>query len=176
MSDAPRRSRTVRRPDSLKPVASRRAGHRGTTAEDPFFRHIVGSLRNGVIAFHRDGTLALMNDEAYRIFALTRRAGDIGRPFTEVLQQRAAVIRVLSAAFEMSHLPNRAELRLKDLDRVIGYTLSQVKDNSGVALGAGMFFKKLTQVEQVEERERLRDRLPSPRAKAGGVAHGVEKT
>src|SRR6195256_213791 len=174
MSDAPRRSRTVRRPDSLKPVASRRAGHRGTTAEDPFFRHIVGSLRNGVIAFHRDGTLALMNDEAYRIFALTRRAGDIGRPFTEVLQARPAVIRVLAAAFEMSHLPNRAELRLKDLNRVVGYTLSQVKDSSGVALGAVMFFKDLTQVEQVEERERLRDRLASLGEMAAGIAHELK--
>ena len=36
-----------------------------------------------------------------------------------------------SGAFELSHLPNRAELRLKDLDRVIGYTLSQVKDDAG---------------------------------------------
>ena len=144
------------------------------TAEDPFFRHIVGSLRNGVIAFHRDGTLALMNDEAYRIFALTRRAGDIGRPFTDVLQSRPAVIRVLSGAFEMSHLPNRAELRLKDLNRVIGYTLSQVKDSSGVALGAVMFFKDLTQVEQLEERERLRDRLASLGEMAAGIAHELK--
>ena len=58
---------------------------RATPPEDPFFRHIVNSLRNGVIAFHRDGTLAVMNDEAYRTFALIRRSGDIGRPFTEVL-------------------------------------------------------------------------------------------
>src|SRR6476469_9131290 len=134
MSDAPRPSRTSRRPDSLKAAAPRRPNHQPTTAEDPFFRHIVGSLRNGVIAFHRNGTLALMNDEAYRIFALTRRPGDIGRPFTEVLQERPAVIRVLTGAFELSHLPNRAELRLKDLNRVVGYTLSQVKDSSGVAL------------------------------------------
>lgn len=144
------------------------------TVEDPFFRHIVGSLRNGVIAFHRDGTLALMNDEAYRIFALPRRAGDIGRPFTDVLQERPAVIRVLSGTFEMSHLPNRAELRLKDLNRVIGYTLSQVKDSSGVALGAVMFFKDLTQVEQLEERERLRDRLASLGEMAAGIAHELK--
>ena len=78
------------RPPRVAPASPTR------TEEDPFFRHIVGSLRNGVIAFHRDGTLALMNDEAYRIFALTRRPGDIGRPFTEVLQERPAVIRVLS--------------------------------------------------------------------------------
>src|SRR2546421_12293306 len=127
MPDSPQRSdaRARRSP----PVSARRseaqpAARRTVAPDDRFFRQIVRSLRNGVIAFHRDGTLALMNDEAYRIFGLTRRAGDIGRPFTEVLQKRAAVIRVLSGAFEMSHLPNRAELRLKDLDRVIGYTLS----------------------------------------------------
>ena len=90
------------------------------------------------------------------------------------MQERPAVIRVLAGAFEMSHLPNRAELRLKDLNRVIGYTLSQVKDSSGVALGAVMFFKDLTQVEQLEERERLRDRLASLGEMAAGIAHELK--
>jgi len=40
-------------------------------------------MRNGVIAFRRDGTLALMNDDAYRIFNLTRSPNDLGRPFSE---------------------------------------------------------------------------------------------
>ena len=71
-------------------------------------------MRNGVIAFRRDGTLALMNDEAYRMFGLTRGADDIGRPFADVLHDRPEVVRVLTGAFELSHLPNRAELRLKD--------------------------------------------------------------
>src|SRR6185436_8384641 len=174
MPDLPPRTRTPRQTGTPRPAPERRSGRPETTAEDPFFRHIVGSLRNGVIAFHRDGRLALMNDEAYRIFALTRRPGDIGRPFTDVLQERPAVIRVLTGAFELSHLPNRAELRLKDLNRVVGYTLSQVKDNSGVALGAVMFFKDLTQVEQVEERERLRDRLASLGEMAAGIAQELK--
>src|SRR5258708_10763247 len=74
----------------------------------------------------------------------------------------------------MSHLPNRAELRLKDLGRVIGYTLSQVKDDDGRAIGAVMFFKDLTQVEQIEERERLRDRLASLGEMAAGIAHELK--
>jgi nitrogen-specific signal transduction histidine kinase len=164
---------SARRPGTLRIERPRRATRRATS-EDPFFRHIVSSLRNGVIAFHRDGKLALMNDEAYRIFALTRRPGDIGRSFTEVLHDRPAVIRVLAGAFELSHLPNRAELRLKDLNRVIGYTLSQVKDAGGTALGAVMFFKDLTQVEQLEERERLRDRLASLGEMAAGIAHELK--
>ena len=131
-------------------------------------------MRNGVIAFRRDGTLALMNDEAYRIFGLTPSAGDVGCPFADVLRERPEIIRVLSGAFELSHLPNRAELRLKELDRVIGYTLSQVKDDGGGAIGAVLFFKDLTQVEQLEERERLRDRLASLGEMAAGIAHELK--
>jgi len=142
-------------------------------SEDPFFRQLVNSMRNGVIAFRRDGTLTLMNEEAYRIFGITPAPHDIGRPFADVLHSRPAVIRVLTSAFELSHLPNRAELRLKDLNRVIGYTLSQVRDDHGSAIGAVMFFKDLTQVEQLEERERLRDRLVSLGEMAAGIAHDL---
>src|SRR5207248_6040686 len=66
------------------------------------------------------------------------------------------------------------ELRLKELGRVIGYTLSQVKDESGRPIGAVMFFKDLTQVEQREERERLRDRLASLGEMAAGIAHELK--
>ncbi len=131
-------------------------------------------MRNGVIAIRRDGTLALMNDEAYRIFGLTRRARDAGGPFSEVLRDRPDVMRVLASSFELTSLPNRVELRLKDIDRVIGYTLSQVRDDSGSVTGAVMFFKDLTQVEQLEERERLRDRLARLGEMAAGIAHELK--
>ena len=169
---ARRRSRASTAPRS-RPAGDERAAA-GSAPDDRFFRHVVHGMRNGVIAFHRDGRLALMNDEAYRIFGLTRSPRDLGRPFADVLRVRPAVIRVLSSAFELSHLPNRAELRLRDLDRVIGYTLSQVKDDDGRTVGAAMFFKDLTHVEQLEERERLRDRLASLGEMAAGIAHELK--
>jgi signal transduction histidine kinase len=146
----------------------------GAAPDDRFFRHIVRSMRNGVIAIHRDGRLALANDEAYRIFSLTRRPGDVGSPFAAVFRDRPDVTRVLASAFELTTLPNRAELRLKDTDRVIGYTLSQVKNDEGRSIGAVMFFKDLTHVEQQEERERLRDRLASLGEMAAGIAHELK--
>src|SRR5512134_520036 len=82
------------------------SAQRGPTPEDRFFRHIVSNMRNGVIAIHRDGTVALMNDQAYRIFSLTPRDGDVGRSFSEVFRDRPDVVRVLSGVFEMSTLPN----------------------------------------------------------------------
>ncbi len=174
MPDMPLRPdlRSARRRPAARPADRPQAP--SLALDDRFFRHIVSSMRNGVIAFRRDGTLALMNDEGYRVFGLTRETDDTGRPFADVLRDRPAVIRVLSSAFELSHLPNRAELRLTDLDRVIGYTLSQVKDDSGTAIGAVMFFKDLTRVEQLEERERLRDRLASLGEMAAGIAHELK--
>jgi nitrogen-specific signal transduction histidine kinase len=152
----------------------KRAGPRSKGPDDRFFRHIVSSMANGVLAVRRDGALALMNLEAYRIFALTPDPEDIGRPFADVLGARADVVRLLTAVFELTHLPNRLELRLKDLDRVIGYTLSHVKDPGGDVIGAVMFFKDLTLVEQREERERLRDRLASLGEMAAGIAHELK--
>src|SRR5262252_5308986 len=178
MSDMPQRTegRPPRR-SAATPAASRperRTAVRVASADDRFFRHIVSSLRNGVIAFRRDGTLALINDEAYRSFGLTKTEHDLGRPFADVMRERPEVIRVMSTAFELSHLPNRAELRLKELNRVIGYTLSQVKNDDGEAIGAVMFFKDLTRVEQIEEQERLRDRLASLGEMAAGIAHELK--
>jgi signal transduction histidine kinase len=172
----PRRpeGRRVRRSPAAGVTTVRPVAKRAATPDDRFFRHLVSSMRNGVIAIHRDGTLALMNAEAYRIFSLTRRASDIGRSFGDVFHDRPDLIRVLSGAFELTTLPNRAELRLKDVDRVIGYTLSQVRDDGGRAVGAVMFFKDLTRVEQLEERERLRDRLASLGEMAAGIAHELK--
>jgi len=138
-----------------------------------FFRHIVAGMRNGVLAIMRDGAIALMNDEAYRIFGLEPQPHDLGRTFVEVLRTQPELVRVLADVFERNLLPNRVELRLKS-GRVIGYTLAHVKNDGGEVTGAAMFFKDLTRVEQLEERERLRDRLAAVGEMAATIAHEVK--
>ena len=115
-----------------------------------------------------------MNDVAYRILGLKPRTNDIGRQFTEVLKDEPDITRMVTSAFELSHLPNRAELRLKTTGKVIGYTLSQVRNPHGRVTGATLFFKDLTRVEQLEERERLRDRLAALGEMAAAIAHEVK--
>jgi signal transduction histidine kinase len=151
-------------------VVARRPVH----VDDAFFRELVWSMRNGVLAVTREGAVAVMNDEAYRIFALTPDPQDIGRHYTDVLRVHSDVVRVLSGAFELNHLPNRAELRLKATGKVIGYTLSLVRQETGAVTGATLFFKDLTRVEQLEERERLRDRLATLGEMAAAIAHELK--
>lgn len=143
-------------------------------AADSFYRDLVWNLRNGVLAITRDGRVAVMNAVAYRILGLTPKPSDIGSTFTSVLRDRPDVTRIVAGAFDLSHLPNRAELRLKSTGKVIGYTLSQVRDRRGRITGATLFFKDLTRVEQLEERERLRDRLAALGEMAAAIAHEVK--
>jgi signal transduction histidine kinase len=143
-------------------------------ASDAFYRDLVWSLRNGVLAVTRDGRVAVMNDVAYKILGIPQQRSDIGRPFSGVLRGQPEVVRIIAGAFEMSHLPSRAELRLKSSNKVIGYTISQVHDSRGRVTGAALFFKDLTRVEQLEERERLRDRLAALGEMAAAIAHEVK--
>lgn len=155
-------------------VSSPSANRRPANVNDTFYRHLVSSLRTGVLAITRDGLLAVINDIAYRSLGLAPRAGDLGRHFTEVLGDCPEVISILQSAFDTDDLPNRAELRLRHTGKSIGYSLSRINDDEGRAHGATLFFKDLTQVEQLEERERLRDRLATLGEMAAAIAHEVK--
>ena len=172
-----KRPRSVELPASVRRPA-RRAGAsplspEGAVAEG-FYRDLVWNLRNGVIAVTNDGRIAVINDVAYRIFGLEPNPNDIGRRYVDVLRDLPDVTRIIGGAFDLSHLANRAELRLKRTGKVIGYTLSQVRNADGVITGATLFFKDLTRVEQLEERERLRDRLAALGEMAAAIAHEVK--
>jgi signal transduction histidine kinase len=163
----------------VRTTATRRRD-RGPQAADAaplgerFFRHLVFNLRNGVLAITRNGEVAAMNDIAYRVLGLRPQPNDLGQPFTRVLHDCPEVTRVLQQAFESDDLPNRAEMRLRKTRRAIGYTLSRIYDDAGVLVGATLFFKDLTRVEQMEERDRLRDRLAALGEMAAAIAHEVK--
>jgi len=154
--------------------SDRRTSDAAAEPQDVFFRHMVANMRNGVLAVARGGDVVLINKEACRIFGLPSAESDLKRPYTEVLRSHPDIIRIVSGAFEMAALPNRAELRLKTSGTVIGYTLSLVRNEQNEPVGAALFFKDLTHVEQMEERERLRDRLATIGEMAATVAHEIK--
>jgi signal transduction histidine kinase len=142
--------------------------------DDAFYRFIVAGMRNGILAVTRDGRLAVINEDAYRVFGIAPQPDDFGKPVADVLRNHPDVVRVLTGAFDLHHLPNRVEMRLKPLNKVIGYTIAHVRNDAGEVVGAAMFFKDLTRVEQLEERERLRDRLAAVGEMAAVIAHEVK--
>ena len=141
---------------------------------ETFYWNVVHSLRNGVIAIWRDGSIAVVNEAAYRILGLDADPGHIGQSFHDVLGSDHDLSEVLALAFTDEELPNRAELRLRSSGKVIGYTLSRIADREETVSGAALLFKDLTRVEQLEERERLQDRLAALGEMAAAIAHEVK--
>ncbi len=141
---------------------------------DRFFRHLVFNLRAGVVAITQEGDLAAVNDIGYRMLGLAPDPDHLGRPFADVLHDCPEVCQVLQRAFDTDDLPNRAEMRLRKTGRAIGYSLSRIHDDDGRLVGATLFFKDLTRVEQMEERDRLRDRLAALGEMAAAIAHEVK--
>ncbi len=141
---------------------------------EEFFRDLLAGMRNGMIVIRRDGSLVAMNDAAYATLGLVPDAADVGRPVSEILAGTPELGAVFEQVFETDVLPNRAEIRLAPSNRAIGYTLSLVRNRLGEVTGAALFFKDLTRVEQLEERERLRDRLAALGEMAAAIAHEVK--
>ena len=99
-----KRSRAI----DASPAARRPARRPGADIEggvpgvaESFYRDLVWNLRNGVLAVSRDGRIAVMNEVAYRIFGLEPEPSDIGRPYTDVLQDVPDVCRIIASAFEL---------------------------------------------------------------------------
>src|SRR5688572_9205231 len=118
-----------RSPAHLRLVDAQTTAHSVRLAsglDGTFYRHMVEGMRNGVLAVTIEGELALVNDEALRIFGLSPTENWLGQPMSVVLAQHPEVIRVLTASFTLDLLPNRAELRLTPSGTVIGYTLAHV--------------------------------------------------
>jgi signal transduction histidine kinase len=171
-----RSSSIPRRPPVLRGGSASRgpSAHLAGGIDGAFYKHIVTGMRNGVLAITREGTLALINDIACEVLGLPGAENQLGRPIADAFRDQPDILFVLADVFERDHLQNRAEMRLKSSGKVIGYTLSHVTDDRGTIIGATMFFKDLTRVEQLNERERLRDRLVAIGELAAVFAHEVK--
>ena len=171
-----RSSSVARRPPVLRggPASRGPAARLAGGIDGTFYKHLVTGMRNGVLAITREGTLALINDIACDVLGLPDGQSQLGRPIAEAFRDQPEILFVLADVFERDHLQNRAEIRLKPSGKVIGYTLSHITDDHGALLGASMFFKDLTRVEQLNERERLRDRLVAIGELAAVFAHEVK--
>ena len=166
-----------RRPPAPRGAPASRRQARARLAggiDGAFCQHIVTTMRNGVLAVTRDGTLALINDVACEVLGLSDAQSQLGRPIADAFKDQPEIAFLLADVFERDHLQNRAEMRLKPSGTVIGYTLSHITDDKGTLVGASMFFKDLTRVEQLNERERLRDRLVAIGELAAVFAHEVK--
>jgi PAS domain S-box-containing protein len=144
------------------------------TAQD-FGLKILNSLRCGILSVDLHRRITAINEIAIRIFELNNE-NYVGRHVDEILREQQSLLLTLNDACQMKNLPSRAELDLRLGDgknRTVGYTISFVKDDAGNVEGISIFFKDLTLVEQLNEQEKLKDRLAALGQMAAGLAHEI---
>lgn len=140
-------------------------------------RWLLGSLSSGLVAVDAEGVLVALNGAAQRILGAPDGPPErcLGRDFREVLGGRPALAALLADALEGRERPSRAELRLEaGGDRrphTIGFTVLPIRDDAGRLRGAAIQFRDLDAFEQLDEQERLRDRLAALGEMAAGLAH-----
>ena len=128
-----------------------------------------------MLAITRDGRVAVMNDIAYRILGLTPRPRDIGRPFTRSSTTSRRHRGSSPARSTCRTCPTAPRCGCKSTGQGRSATrCRRSRTSAGSIIGATLFFKDLTRVEQLEERERLRDRLAALGEMAAAIAHEVK--
>jgi signal transduction histidine kinase len=138
-------------------------------------RHILTSMRCGVVTVDRSGAVTSLNDQA-AVWLDVDPSGAIGRECQGVFAHCPAVARLLLDALQRSTLPDRAELDLEVGGKrrtLIGFSLSRITGDDGETLGSAIFFKDLTLVEEERGREALRNRLASLGEVAAQLAHEI---
>lgn len=146
-----------------------------TGSGQDFGLKILNSLRCGILSVDLQRRITAINEIAIRIFELDLQ-DYVGLDVEAVLSEQQQLLQTLNDAYQMKNLPSRAELDLRFRDgksRTVGYTISFTKNDEGIVDGVSLFFKDLTLVEQLNEQEKLKDRLAALGQMAAGLAHEI---
>jgi len=137
-------------------------------------KEILRCFRAGVIVIDMSGTVIYRNEIAKKI--LGNNLVDIGGSLRSSSSENA-FHRSLLESLELKYLPARMESILPGREggtrRMIGFTLSELKDGRNNRTGICAFFKDLTHVEMAEENKDLDTRLRLLGQMAAGLAHEI---
>ncbi|HVN82661.1 MAG TPA: ATP-binding protein [Terriglobia bacterium] len=146
-----------------------------TTPKENVELKILNSFRCGILSVSLDKRITAINEIAMRILELEDK-DYIGSNMEVVFHNQEQLLQILRDACQMRNLPSRAEMELKvkeGSERTVGYTLSFIRNDEDKIEGISLFFKDLTLVEQMNEQEKLKDRLAALGQMAAGLAHEI---
>jgi signal transduction histidine kinase len=146
-----------------------------TAEEKDYGLKILNSLRCGILSLDMDRRITAVNEIALRILDLEIR-DYVGLHIRELFKDRQQLLSTLEDAYHVKNPPSRAEMVIKVSEgkyRTLGYTISFIKNEGEFVEGVSLFFKDLTLVEQVNEQEKLKDRLAALGQMAAGLAHEI---
>ena len=140
-----------------------------------YFRDLFESTRCGILTLDESGRVITANELARQILNLPETSPSKVH-CQELLRDHPSICRLLLDALRMENPPSRIELELQAPGRprrVIGGSVSHIRDSEGRREGVALFFKDLTHLERGDEQGRLKERLAAIGEMAAGLAHEI---
>jgi PAS domain S-box-containing protein len=148
-------------------------------AQGEIAQWILTSMSSGVVAIDAQGAVVMLNPGAQRILGCPQgEPGEaLGKHCLDAFDSQPAIARLLLDTLDGRAALSRAELALEGahggVESTIGFTLTPVRDSNTDICGAAIIFRDLTQLERMDEQERLRERLAALGQMAAGLAHEI---
>jgi two-component system sensor histidine kinase PilS (NtrC family) len=137
-------------------------------------KHIISSIRSGLITTDLEGRVAVFNGAAKEL--MEKESGEVIDSEVQLLIGKEFWRRILEADLFRSPKPLRHEdwiVLHGGKRRFLGYSVSPLVDQSQKMLGYIISFQDLTEIKRLEEEVRLKDRMAAIGRMAAGIAHEI---
>jgi two-component system, NtrC family, sensor histidine kinase HydH len=125
---------------------------------------LLESLPTGLILIDKNKTIIEANPEAKKLLGKDIESKDIEKVFKNVDKS------IFDKVFKGEHVERRV-LELKKT--LIGFSASPVFDHSGKNLGSSIILRDITEIREMEEELRRKDRLAALGEMVAGLAHEI---
>jgi two-component system nitrogen regulation sensor histidine kinase GlnL len=140
-----------------------------------FFSSIVNNFPSGIITIDKEGNITLINRKAKKIINIDSNTTN-NQNIKSLDNYKYALINPLLDTIKENKALTRMETDIiqSNGNKIpIGFSTSPLWDKSGNVIGSIAIMKELTEIKQLEEHLRRKDRLAALGEMAAGMAHEI---
>ncbi|MBN1212880.1 MAG: PAS domain S-box protein [candidate division Zixibacteria bacterium] len=145
---------------------------------EEFNQYLLESINSGLVMLDRQGNILSLNKASEKILGTT--AGEfVGRYYTELFKNESQLNQVLAAALGEGVISGYREFALtteKGARRVLGLTVSMIRDHKQEPVGVSLLLNDLTELNLLREELETKHRLAALGEMAGGLAHQLRNS
>ncbi len=138
-----------------------------------FASRSADGMSTGVLVVDREGTIAGINDAASGLLGVRKEQAE-GRRLASVLEPGDDLERVVGACVQEGKAATREVLEVRFLSgrrAHLGVSISPSSGSAGKISGALILMTDLTEIQELQDRTRLRENLASVGTLSAGIAH-----
>ncbi len=145
---------------------------------EQFNQYLLESSNSGIITLDQKGNILSVNSAAANILGIVP-ADYVARHYTELFRSERLLTNVLAAALGEGVISGYREFNYttgKNIRRILGMTVSLIKDNRQEQVGVSILLNDLTEIHRLREELETKHRLAALGEMAAGLAHQLRNS